>query len=100
MQKASVMVSHIHCDCQALGKLRFRQLGELFIQPGDYEDISVSMIPHIVQSGGGEAPKCMTIRDAQKILYGHCSACLSCILFYSTLFYSWHFVPRVGQLNA
>jgi len=50
--------SHIHCDCQALGTLRFRQLGGLFIQPGDYEDISVSMIQHFVQSWGGGASKC------------------------------------------
>jgi len=59
MEKASVMASHIHCDCQALGILRFRQLGGLFIQPGDYTGISVSMIPHFVQSGG--EPKCMSL---------------------------------------
>jgi predicted metal-binding protein len=53
-KRASVMASHIHCGCQALGILRlFRQLGGLFIQPGDYKDISVSMILHFVQSGGG-----------------------------------------------
>jgi hypothetical protein len=79
------MASYIHCDCQALGILRFRQLGGLFIQPGDYEDISVSMIQHFVQSGGeGGAPKC-----TKDPLWS-----LQCLTFlYYTLFYS---IPQLA----
>jgi len=44
------MASYIFCDCEALATLNLRQLGQLFMKAGDYEDISVSRILHSVQS--------------------------------------------------
>jgi len=91
MQKASVMASHIHCDCQDLGTLRFRQLGGLFVQPSDYEDITVSMILHYVQKGGtqmhdhkGCTKDPLWSLQCLSFLY---SIILYSFLFYSTLFY-------------
>jgi hypothetical protein len=85
------MTSHIHCDYQALGILRFRHLGGLFMQPGDSEEISVSRIHTLCKVGG--APTCMSRRDAQKICYGHSSVpFLYSIPLYSTvgsLFQEW-----------
>jgi len=44
------MASDILCNCEAFATLKLRQLGQLFMKLGDYEDISVSGILHIVQS--------------------------------------------------
>lgn len=44
------MASYILCECEALATLKLRQLGQLFMKLGDYEDICVSKILHIVQS--------------------------------------------------
>jgi hypothetical protein len=51
-KQASEMASHVLCDCEALATLRFRHLGHHFMKPGDFEDISVSKIPHFVQGAG------------------------------------------------
>jgi hypothetical protein len=51
-KKASETASHILCDCQALGILKFRHLGGLFTQQGDAEDISVSMTRTLFKVGG------------------------------------------------
>jgi len=42
--------SNVLCNCEAIATLRFRHLGQHFIKPGDFEDISVSRIWHSVQS--------------------------------------------------
>jgi hypothetical protein len=48
-KQASDTYSHVLCDCEALATLRFRRLGCHFTKPGDFEDISVSKILHLVQ---------------------------------------------------
>jgi hypothetical protein len=50
--QASETALHVLCDCEALATLRFRHLGYHFMKPGDFEDISVSMILHFVESVG------------------------------------------------
>jgi hypothetical protein len=50
--QASETASHVLCDCEALATLRFRLLGCHFTKPGDFEDISVSKILHLVQGAG------------------------------------------------
>jgi hypothetical protein len=39
-------------NVEALATLRFRHLGYHYMKPGDFEDIAVSKILHIVQSAG------------------------------------------------
>lgn len=50
--QASETASQVLCDCKALATLRFRHLGCHFMKSGDYEDISVSRILHLVQGAG------------------------------------------------
>jgi hypothetical protein len=45
------MASHIFCNCKDLATFRFRPLG-YFMKPGDFEDIFVSRILHVVQGVG------------------------------------------------
>jgi hypothetical protein len=37
-------------SCEALAEFRFWHLGQHFVKPGDFEDISVSRILHFIQS--------------------------------------------------
>jgi hypothetical protein len=45
-------VSHVLCDFEALVILRFRHLGHYVLKPGNFADISVSKVLHLVQSAG------------------------------------------------
>jgi hypothetical protein len=38
--------------CEVLADLRFWHLGQHFVKPGDFEDISVGRILHYIQSAG------------------------------------------------
>jgi len=40
---------HTFFDCEVLATLKLKQLGQLFMKPGDYEDISASRILNSVQ---------------------------------------------------
>jgi hypothetical protein len=51
-KQASDTASHVFCDCEALATSRFTHLGHHFMKPGDFEDISVSKIPHFAQGEG------------------------------------------------
>jgi hypothetical protein len=51
-KQASEMASHVPCDCEALATLGFWHLGQHFMKPGDFEDISGSRILHFVQGAG------------------------------------------------
>jgi hypothetical protein len=33
--------THVLCDCEAIAHLRFRHLGQFFMEPGDYYDTSI-----------------------------------------------------------
>jgi hypothetical protein len=48
------MVSPVLCDCEALVVQKFRHLGQHFLKPSDFADISISMVLHFVQSGAAE----------------------------------------------
>jgi hypothetical protein len=45
-------VSHILCKCVALAELRFRRLGKYFMEPSDYNDISLCKILYFVRRTG------------------------------------------------
>ena len=47
-QQASVMASHVFCDCETMVALRYRHLGWQIMKPGDQEKISVNWILHFV----------------------------------------------------
>jgi len=51
-KQAFVTASHDLCDCKALVVLRFRRLGHCFLTQDDFADISISKIPHFIQSAG------------------------------------------------
>jgi len=51
-EQTSEKVSHILCNCEAMATLWFRHLGQHFMKPGDFEDISISRILHLVQWAG------------------------------------------------
>lgn len=46
------MASHVLCDYEALAALRFRYLGQHFLKPGDFDDISISRVLYFVPSLG------------------------------------------------
>jgi hypothetical protein len=43
---------HILCDCEALAYLRFRHLGQFFMEPSDYYDTPINKVLHFIQSAG------------------------------------------------
>jgi hypothetical protein len=58
-KQASDMALHVVCDVRLVA-LRYRNLGQKFMKPGDQEEISVSWMLHCVQ--GVAAAKCMNIQ--------------------------------------
>jgi hypothetical protein len=44
--------THILCDCEAIAYLRLRHLGQYFMDQGNYEDVPVSKILHLIRSAG------------------------------------------------
>jgi hypothetical protein len=66
-KQAFEMSSHVLCECEALVVLRFKHLGHHFLKPGDFANISVSKVLHIIQSAGLLMPG---KRAAQKIENG------------------------------
>jgi hypothetical protein len=51
-KQASQTTSHFLCDCEALAILRFRHLGNHFLKPGDFAEISITKVPNSVPSVG------------------------------------------------
>jgi predicted amidophosphoribosyltransferase len=49
-QKEYETATHILCECEALAYLRFRHLGQYFMEPGDYFDVPTYKILHYVRS--------------------------------------------------
>jgi hypothetical protein len=41
---------HVLCDCEAIAHLRFRHLGQFFMEPGDYYDTPISRVLQFTQS--------------------------------------------------
>jgi hypothetical protein len=44
--------THILCDCEALVHLRFRHLGQFFMEPGDFYDVPIGKVLHFIRSVG------------------------------------------------
>jgi hypothetical protein len=44
--------THVLCDCQAIAHLRFRHLGQFFMEPGDYYDAPISKVLQFTRSAG------------------------------------------------
>jgi hypothetical protein len=44
--------THILCDCEALDNLRFRHLGQFFMEPSDYYDAPINKVLHSIRSVG------------------------------------------------
>jgi hypothetical protein len=42
--------THILCDCEAIAYLRFRHLGQFFMEPSDYYDASINRVLHFIRS--------------------------------------------------
>jgi hypothetical protein len=40
--------THILCDCEVIAYLRFRHLGQFFMEPSDYYDTSVNKVLHFI----------------------------------------------------
>ena len=64
-KQAHETASHVLCNCEALVTLRFRNLGQHFMKPGDFQDISVSRILHAFQKRG--AAQCVSKRAPRKV---------------------------------
>jgi hypothetical protein len=45
-------VTHILCDCEAKANLRFRHLGQFFMEPSDYYDAPINRVLHFIRSVG------------------------------------------------
>jgi hypothetical protein len=44
--------THILCDCEAIAYLRFRLLGQFFMEPSDYYDAPINRVLHFTRSVG------------------------------------------------
>jgi hypothetical protein len=44
--------THILCDCEAIANLRFRHLGQFFMEPSDYYDAPINRVLHFIPSVG------------------------------------------------
>jgi hypothetical protein len=44
--------THILCDCEAIAYLRFRHLGQYFLEPSDYYDAPIDRVLHFIRSVG------------------------------------------------
>jgi hypothetical protein len=42
--------THIPCDCEAIVYLRFRHLGQLFMEPSDFYDAPINKVLHFILS--------------------------------------------------
>jgi hypothetical protein len=42
--EADESATHVLCDCEAIAHLRFRDLGQFFMEPGDLYDVPISKV--------------------------------------------------------
>jgi hypothetical protein len=50
--EADESATHVLCDCEALAYLRFRHLGQFFMEPGDFYDVPIGKVLHFIRSVG------------------------------------------------
>jgi hypothetical protein len=41
---------HVLCDCEATARLKFRHLGQFFLEPSDYYNAPINKVLHFIQS--------------------------------------------------
>jgi ribonuclease HI len=46
--EADESATHVLCDCEVLAYLRFRHLGQFFMEPGDFYDVPISKALHFI----------------------------------------------------
>jgi hypothetical protein len=44
--------THTLCDCEAVAHLRFRHLGQLFMEPSDFYEAPIFRVLHFIRSVG------------------------------------------------
>jgi hypothetical protein len=44
--------THILCDCEAIAYLRFRHMGQFFMEPTDFYDAPIFRVLHFIRSVG------------------------------------------------
>jgi hypothetical protein len=44
--------TYILCDCEAIAHLRFRHLGQFFMEPSDFYDAPIFKVLHFIRSVG------------------------------------------------
>jgi hypothetical protein len=44
--------THVLCDCEAIAHLRYRHLGQFFMEPSDFYDVPISKVLHLIRSVG------------------------------------------------
>jgi hypothetical protein len=50
--EADESATHVLCDCEALAHLRFRHLGQFFMEPGDFYDVPIGKVLLFIRSVG------------------------------------------------
>jgi hypothetical protein len=50
--EADESATHVLCDCEAIAHLRFRDLGQFFMEPGHFYDVPISKVLHFIRSVG------------------------------------------------
>jgi hypothetical protein len=50
--EADESATHVLCVCEALAHLRFRHLGQFFIEHGDFYDVPIGKVLHFIRSVG------------------------------------------------
>jgi hypothetical protein len=51
-QEEDESATHILCDCEAVAHLRFRHLGQFFMEPSDYYDAPIDKVLHFIRGVG------------------------------------------------
>jgi hypothetical protein len=46
------VATHVLCDCEALAHLRFRHLGQFFMEPGDLYDVPIGKVLYFIRHVG------------------------------------------------
>jgi ribonuclease HI len=46
--EADESATRVLCDCEALAHLRFRHLGQFFLEPGDFYDVPIGKVLHFI----------------------------------------------------
>jgi hypothetical protein len=51
-QEEDESATHILCDCKAVAQIRFRHLGQVFMEPSDYYDAPIDKALHFIRGVG------------------------------------------------